>query len=348
MDDTTIILNDIENWYDRNVTTYRAYTKQVVDLLDTIIRRKGVPFHSITSRVKDRNSYIEKCKRKNYKVPSEDITDFAGIRIIAYTLADVKQISSLVENEFTIDRNNSMDKAELLSADKVGYLSIHYVAQLSQSRTALIEYSFYSGLKCEIQIRTLLQHAWAEIEHDRSYKFSGVLPIDIDRRFHLVAGVLEIMDYEFQRLSDEIDRYVKDVQDKTKKGELDIDINSTSLIEFLQQKLPKIPVAPTLKGSDDKIIQELKDFGILKIYHLNAILSEDFFRFITELYNSDGYKCADNYIGLLRILMIFADSEKYFKEAWKNNWGAIEKELVALFNKYGVSTEEIKNRVDII
>ena len=47
----------------------------------------------------------------------------------------------------------------------------------------LPEMKLFSGIPFEIQVRTILQHAWAEFAHDRNYKFRGVLPDVIARRY---------------------------------------------------------------------------------------------------------------------------------------------------------------------
>jgi ppGpp synthetase/RelA/SpoT-type nucleotidyltranferase len=91
------------------------------------------------------------------------------------------------------------DKAQaLLEDEKFGYASIHYLVRLKVNRTDLSEYSRFKGLVAEIQVRTILQHAWAEIEHDIQYK--SAIPSSIRRRFMSLAGMLEIGDREFQAI----------------------------------------------------------------------------------------------------------------------------------------------------
>ena len=57
-----------------------------------------------------------------------------------------------------------------------------------------------------MQVRTVLQHAWAEFEHDIRYK--GTIPEehapDPDRRFTLTAGLLELADREFSKIRDRL------------------------------------------------------------------------------------------------------------------------------------------------
>jgi len=64
----------------------------------------------------------------------------------------------------------------------------------------LSEYALFDKMKCEIQVRTILQHAWAEIEHDLVYKSPADIPFRVRRRFASLAGLLEIADREFESL----------------------------------------------------------------------------------------------------------------------------------------------------
>jgi putative GTP pyrophosphokinase len=106
----------------------------------------------------------------------------------------------MVECEFVIDWENSVDKGELLSPDRFGYLSVHYVASLSPSRLALPEYKQYGSIKAEIQVRSILQHAWAEIERGLGYR-NQTMPGRVRRRFSMVAGLLEMADKEFRDIT---------------------------------------------------------------------------------------------------------------------------------------------------
>lgn len=81
----------------------------------------------------------------------------------------------MITGSFNIDEKNSLDKKILLASDQIGYRSVHFVCDLGAQRSGLPEFKDLGGLKFEIQVRTLLQHAWAELAHDRNYKFSGTL-----------------------------------------------------------------------------------------------------------------------------------------------------------------------------
>ena len=333
MDETTNTTRDFDKWYENHHTLYKAYAECIKTLLEKLLNQSNLPYHSITCRLKDRASFLAKFDRKGYS-SIEDVTDIAGIRIIAHTTSDELAISELIKREFIYDVSQSGDKADGLNDDQVGYLSIHFIAELNSERSHLGEYSAYKGLKCEIQVRTLLQHAWAEIEHDRNYKFGGVLPKDIRRRFYLVAGVLELMDAEFERLSKEIDTYGQQVTEDAQLGKLNIPIDSTSLTGYMQVKFPMLEPGVWDAEAEKTVISELADMGITSLSQLDAILSPKITSAIEERIQAE----KRSYMGVLRDIMILHDVDTYFQKAHKNHWSAISKSHLAFWAKNGINT----------
>jgi putative GTP pyrophosphokinase len=108
-------------------------------------------------------------------------------------------------------------------------LSLHYIAQLNTARSALVEYRKFSGIKFEIQIRSILQHAWAEIEHDLGYKSEVAIPRDLKRRFSRLAGLLEIADDEFATIRDQLDAHKERATLEIAQGERALEIDQDSL-----------------------------------------------------------------------------------------------------------------------
>jgi putative GTP pyrophosphokinase len=60
-------------------------------------------------------------------------------------------------------------------------------------------------------VRTMLEHAWAEIEHDLGYKPAAQIPAVARRRLERLAGVLELVDQEFCAIRIELEAYAKDL-----------------------------------------------------------------------------------------------------------------------------------------
>ncbi|MCF8008470.1 MAG: RelA/SpoT [Halanaerobiales bacterium] len=195
------------SWYKNKKELYNELAQKVESVIKNILVDREIVFHSIESRVKSTESLKRKASRNKYEDPIKEITDLAGIRIITLFEKDVYQISDIIKKTFEIDYKNSEDKSDLLAADKMGYKSVHYVATFKETLLKKDEYSKFKGLKFEIQIRSILQHAWAEIEHDRNYKLKGNLPKHLQRRFYVLAGMLEMADREFNLLAEEVDEY---------------------------------------------------------------------------------------------------------------------------------------------
>jgi len=126
----------------------------------------------------------------------------------------------------------------LLQEEKFGYQGVHYLVALREQRTSLPEYKRFGGLIAEIQVRTILQHAWAEIEHDIQYKSVETIPLPLRRRFMSLAGLLEIADREFQAVQDEDERLRAEARALISQGQLErVEITGDALKAYLDRKL---------------------------------------------------------------------------------------------------------------
>lgn len=186
---------------------YQSFARTVDNLLVRLLASEGITVHSVGHRCKTVNSLRGKVEKKRSYETLSQITDLAGVRLITHYEDDVHKIAKVIESEFVIDEVNSIDKGKALDPEKFGYLSLHYVASLSGGRAALKEYSAFRGMKVEIQVRSILQHTWAEIEHDTGYKSSIEIPKHIRRRFSRLAGLLELADQEFIGIRDALVAY---------------------------------------------------------------------------------------------------------------------------------------------
>jgi len=339
--DSLTIESSVE-WYTANRYIYKQLAMKVNIILAELLEINAISIHAIFNRAKDIESFKEKIKDPKYSNPQEQITDLAGIRIICYVESDIQKICKVIEDNFEIDPENSGDKSKLLGTDKVGYKSVHYIAQLNESRTTLPEYKKYFGKKFEIQIRTILQHGWAEVEHDRNYKFSGELPEEIQRRFKLVAGSLELADKEFDRIASEIDRISQEVEIGTKEGKLDFELNTTTIKQFLTTKFEQfIPhrIQPNFPSpeSEIQILRELQSYGLNSLNDLNEIIPSDLLSVLKKSSIIPG-----NFVGLLRIIMIVHDWKKYFEKSYNEKWHIPSLKRYEYFEHYKVPIDQIE------
>jgi ppGpp synthetase/RelA/SpoT-type nucleotidyltranferase len=333
------------DWYIKNRAIYQALTSRVESILQEILELFKINYHSISGRTKSIDSYTKKASSEKYREPRSEIKDMAGIRIITYTDSDAKNVTKIVEETFNIFPEHSSDKTKELGVDRMGYRSIHCVGTLDKDRLKLLENKIFTDMCFEIQVRTILQHAWAEFEHDRNYKFRGVLPQNIRRRLSTLAGTLEVVDREFDTLSTEIDTYALEISEKTESGDLFISINSTSLKEYMTKRFrPLIEkgVDPSLVFDED-IIQELSDMGINNIAELDNIIPKDYIEKKPKYFIPTW-----DHLGLIiRDILIIHDCNAYFNKAWKKKWFNIDKTDVDFYKSYGIDFDKYVKHYDL-
>jgi hypothetical protein len=157
--------------------------------------------------------------------------------VITYFPSTVSEIDEVLAAEFHVVERSDKG-AELRGEDRFGYQSVHYLVKLTPPRAMLPEYEPFAAAIAEVQIRTILQHAWAEIEHDIQYKSAAAIPNEIRRRFMSLAGMLEIGDREFQAIQD-ADRTLRaEARSRVEEGRLEgVEITPDALKTFLDKRL---------------------------------------------------------------------------------------------------------------
>ncbi|MFC8615019.1 GTP pyrophosphokinase family protein [Micromonospora purpureochromogenes] len=177
----------------------------IAGLITALLDEADISFLNVSYRVKTRGSASRKLAKGRGKYADyKSLHDLLGIRVITYFNDEVDRVGELLQAQFAVDAANSVDKRQLLDAREFGYLSLHYVLTLDEKRRELPEYRRYVGIPFEIQIRSVLQHAWAEIEHDLGYKSAQSLPPKLQRHFARLASLLESADDGFVALRDQI------------------------------------------------------------------------------------------------------------------------------------------------
>ncbi len=182
--------------------------EQFLALVTAILDDAGINYLSVTGRTKTVASFAEKARRTRdgrpmYADPVHDIADTIGVRVITYVHSDVAAVAGLLHDQVVVHDDRDMGR-ETAQEGRFGYASRHLQIGLDAAREGQPAYAQLSGRVAQVQIRTVLQHAWAEFEHDIRYK--GTIPEehvrDFDRRFTLAAGLLELADQEFSTIRD--------------------------------------------------------------------------------------------------------------------------------------------------
>lgn len=185
-----------------------AFGEDLCQRLDSwLCTSSELKVHSLGRRVKAAPSLADKLARPDKTYGHLwDVTDLLGLRVITYFDDEVDLIGRLIESRLQVDFQHSVDKRQhrdQRDPSRFGYRSLHYVCHLP----ADFRQADSPPPRFEIQIRTLLEHAWAEIEHDLGYKSRDTMPAPVRRRLHRLAGLLELADQEFVAIRTELSDY---------------------------------------------------------------------------------------------------------------------------------------------
>jgi len=203
-------------WAEEQIESYAKRRPDYVvfgETLERVLReiaKKHSPAAIVQVRPKTIPSFAEKIFRKKAKCmdPVNEFTDLCGGRVITHTADEVEAISRFIEESFLIDWENSEDVSRRLKPSEFGYRSVHYIVTFaegvfpSEDVPVEIPQSLYSmaNPRAEVQVRTLLDHSWADISHDRAYKSGFLVPEKWERELARLAAQLEDCGEDMSRI----------------------------------------------------------------------------------------------------------------------------------------------------
>ena len=276
--------------YDRIKPVADRFREELVKQISQLLHANGITLAvPVESRVKSWESITEKGERKDLELTSiHELDDLVGIRLILLFRRDIDMTSRLLRENFRI--LSSEDTAQRLIENQFGYQSLHLVVSLPPHWVGVPSFQGCGNLRCEVQIRTLAQHAWASASHELQYKVEDSVPKPLQRSIYRVSALLETVDLEFERLLAERDDYVQSLRDEP---QIERDLDTDALRQILDTRLPArnrisrdsySELVKTLERAGVKTTKELNAF-IDK--HLQAALAEDA-RTANELHISRG------------------------------------------------------------
>ena len=274
--------------YRQNLPLFVQVKDQVMAQLKEVFDEAGLVVASIEGRVKEEKSLAGKLELKGAKYSSlADITDIVGLRVITFYSDDVDKVASAVDRLFEIDWENSVDKRKIHEIDSFGYMSLHYIC-----RTAGFPYRF------EIQMRTILQHAWANMNHDTGYKSGVEVPKEYLRNLSRLAGMLELADEQFSQIRNDLTDYRRRVQALVASGNMnEVPLDGDTFRSYLQLR-PFDKLNRRIAAVNQAEIMEENLMGYLAVFkNLNCKTLGDIDALIKD-YSEAAYQIACFQIGL--------------------------------------------------
>ena len=228
----------------------------------------------VKARIKSFDAFyrklLERCQNQVIEKPFETITDIIGMRIVVPFLEDLERVEQLMINHFEIIETEY--KSRELTIREFGYDSIHL--QILLSDDVMAKSKAHDRMKVEVQLRTILQDAWAEVEHELIYKTSiDKVEDTIRRKMIAVNATLSLGDTIFQEIRDYQRKRYKDIQERHKK--------LMDKVSTIPEKMEKLRIHPETEKAvahepvaNVQPVPEEKKADTAAKYGLNELLIE--------------------------------------------------------------------------
>ncbi len=313
--------------FEKRRKDFESLRTTIFGLISKAITEANVSAMPILSRVKDIDSAVAKFDRKKYSTPFQQMTDIVGFRVVLYLEHEIEELENVLRKYFEIDEKNSVDKRKPDDVQTVGYRSLHLICKLGKTRETLPEYFEACDFPFEVQVRTALEQAWAEIEHKQKYKSKVALPPDLQRRLNILSGNLELIDRELSRIVKEVTHYKSKItsQDDSVLYDLLSVTSLTSVTKRYAEKLQEKGISPGALPSElsaDQLLDELSKFGILNIGQL-----EDLLRTFFDQDLPDKFLKEKSFTGLVRTAMISKNLDRFLQNAYWGQYTIHEEEV---------------------
>ncbi|MBQ6972062.1 MAG: hypothetical protein IJP86_06865 [Synergistaceae bacterium] len=197
-------IDEIGIRYVESLKLYEEYAARIRNLIQDLVEVEGVEFYAIEGWAEPPAELL----RMLTTLEEKDLAgvDLVTIRVLLRFPADVLRIESLIKSEFDVDPSRSLPSNSRVLKDpgRFGYPAVVYILSLSQSRSTLKEWEKYKDLNFRLELRTLLQEAWATILPKVSQTVGRESEDEFTRELFLLGAMLEKADKGFLTLRDEI------------------------------------------------------------------------------------------------------------------------------------------------
>lgn len=205
-------------------------------IIDAIVENLKADLESffkvpVTFRLKSEDSIIQKAfyRNKNYSNPYNEITDKIGGRIVVLLEEDTNDICQIIESlpNFTFSKDRDFEIERTKSPELFNYKSHHYI--LRNKAELSLDENIPENTPVEIQIRTLLQHAYSELTHDTIYKPNTAASPEVKRYVAKSMALIEVTDQLFSQVSNSLkqseNQFTKIIYDSIKLLPSDINLH---------------------------------------------------------------------------------------------------------------------------
>lgn len=308
--------------YDEWTAAHPGAAEDFTAAVGELLSDAGLAFDNVTARVKTRRSLRVKAMRREpdgsfaYPDPWHDVHDIVGVRVTTYHSNEIPDVLAVLGDSLDVVR--TIDKtAETRISGQFGYGSHHLVCRVGDGAPPGL--APYRGQQFEIQVRTVLQHAWAEFEHDIRYKSpEGAIDPRIDRAFALAAGLIELADQQFDQVAAILDEERDGVGVDVAVGGED---DAADSVELGAETLPGLltlllPTVPRSKSEHYPWLEELLDAnGVATVGGLRELVAPERVAAVEEALK---YRFQPGHVRIIDDLLLAAFGSEHVERTGKS------------------------------
>ncbi|WP_419900762.1 GTP pyrophosphokinase [Roseomonas sp. USHLN139] len=188
-------------------------------------------------RTKGENSLLTKAFRrgKPYEDPYNDIEDKVGVRIVVLFSEEIRTVERAICacEKWNFVKARDFEQERDIRPFEFDYQSLHYIVR-AKGKNFFAEEEILEGTACEIQIRTILQHAYSELTHDTIYKPSIKAEPGVKRAAAKSMALIEATDDYFT----EVRARILSAQEPSRKISSSLDDMYKIFVGLLPDKSP--------------------------------------------------------------------------------------------------------------
>lgn len=260
---------NLRSEYEKMLPNFKRLEEEALFILGPALNETDIKIHSITSRVKTVDSFIDKAQRMEYSQPFSQIHDAVGIRVVCLFLSDIPRIGEIVRKCFLVLSEDN--KIEDYDISAFGYLSVHFVVKMKKEYSGP-RYDQIADTPFEIQVRTIAMHSWATISHYLDYKSEMDVPKPLRRDFYALSGLFYVADTHFEMFF-KLSQKSREKLTKAFEGvspKLDQEIDLDSMMAYLRRKFQdRLHYAPKYVS---ELIGEMAELGYTNISDIDRAI----------------------------------------------------------------------------
>lgn len=163
----------------------------------------------VIPRLKEENSLVDKAlfRNKGYADPYGDITDKVGMRFVVLLSDEIRTVEKAILDcaDWAASKDRDFEDERKARPLEFAYQSVHYVVRAAKDINH-DGHTIPAGTPCEVQVRTLLQHAHSELTHDTIYKPKRTASPEIKRTVAKSMALIEAADDFFVLVMNDLAR----------------------------------------------------------------------------------------------------------------------------------------------